>query len=155
MPGNSPGVNPNVPQGLLNRVRGSVTIPLFTAYNITAPYLGREMLQLAFTGDSVEYIENATGATKSPQPYLMSELRCHLLTSQAFADSYKRKMETNSDLGDITVRPDSSKLSPYILRNCSIGGVEQLTFNGRDNGYRLRIRGFYPINSDLYNGAGS
>lgn len=142
--------NPLVDQGVLNRLRGSVIWNDFPQLNVTAAYLGLEAIRLALEGDAVEYINTMTGAVSSPQPYRMVSLTLHLLKTQQLADLYKRKEETSALLGQGTVRPDASPLSPYQIINCGILGVSDLNFAGQDPGYAVRIRGYYLINSDLW-----
>lgn len=142
--------NPLVDQGTLNRLRGSIVYTNFPQLNVTAAYLGDEMIRLSLEGDAVEYFNTATGAVSSPQPYRMASIMIHLLKTQQLADLYKRKEETNAVLGECTVRPDATPLSPYSFINCSILGVSELNFAGKDPGYGVRLKGYYPINSDLW-----
>ena len=46
--------NPLVPQGLLNRVRGSVVFPAFSTLNVTAPYLAADGISLDIDEDGTE-----------------------------------------------------------------------------------------------------
>ncbi len=142
--------NPLVPQGTLNRLRGSVVWTDVPQLNVTAAYLGEEMIRLSLEGDAVEYFNTATGAVSSPQPYRMTSLMIHLLKTQQLADLYKQREETNALMGGCTVRPDATPLSPYQLINCSILGVSELNFAGKDPGYGVRIKGYYNINSSLW-----
>lgn len=143
--------NPLISQGTLNRLRGSVIIPLFPSYNVTAPYLGKEGIRLALEGESTVYINTMTGAVRSPEPYMLTSLTMNLLKTQPLADQYKQKMEADAFLGDLTVRSDSSVLSVYPLINCSITGVRELNFAGDDAGYAVTVKGYYLINSSLWN----
>lgn len=142
--------NPLISQGTLNRLRGSVVWASFDSLNITAPYLGKGGISLGFGGDSTVFIDTMTGAVTSPEPYIRAQLRIELLKTQSLADAFKTQMETNSILGDCTVRPDSAALSPYQLTNCAIEGVADLQFNGEVAGYAIRISGYYNINSALF-----
>ena len=143
--------NPLVAQGTLNRLRGSVVWPAFPALNVTAPFLGQEGIGLTLEGETTVYLPSMTGAVRSGEPYQMIALSMNLLKTQALADAYKRKMESDSALGDGTVRPDASTLSPYPLVNCSIEGVRPLSFAGRDAGFVVSVKGYYLINSDMWN----
>lgn len=141
---------PNTPQGTLNRIRASVVIPLFPSLNVSASYLGADGISFTPTGKNVTYIRTLTGAVRSPEPYMMLEGSIHLLRTQALANAYKTAMETDSFLGDITVRPDSSQMLPYQYTNCAITGVETLRFNGTDAGFVIGIEGIYASNSALF-----
>lgn len=143
--------NPLVDQGTLNRLRGSVVLDDHAELNITAPYLGEEAIRLALEGEATTYINTLTGAVTSPEPYQVCTLTVNLLKTQSLSDQYKKQMETDSRIGNLTVRPDSSTLSPYPLINCAIESVRELSFNGRDAGYVVTIKGYYNINSSLWN----
>src|ERR1022692_3711344 len=120
--------SPNIPQGLLNRVKASVVWPAFPNLNVTAPYLGKEGVRLALEGESTVFLPTMTGAVTSPEPYMMISLIMNLLKTQALADAYKTQMETTAQIGDGTVYPDISSggLSSYSLVNCAIEGVREL-----------------------------
>ena len=142
--------NPQVAQGTLNRLRGSLVWNDFPSLNITSPYLGRDGIRLSFTGSSVVMIDTMTGRVTSPEPYLGADLTIELLKTQPLSDQYKVQMETLSTLGDGTLRSDSKTLSPWSLSNCAIMGVEPLTLNGTVAGYVVRIGGIYQVNSSLF-----
>jgi hypothetical protein len=143
--------NPTVPQGVLNRVRGSVTIPRNTLLNVSASYLGPDGITFSPTGKSVSYIRTLTGAVRSPEPYMLLEGSIQLLRTQGLANLYKRAMEVDCFLGEITVRLDSTKLEPYTYYNCSITSVAPLKANGTDAGFVIGVEGVYLSNSNLFN----
>lgn len=142
--------NPLVPQGLLNRILASVIWSDFPDLNVTASFLGEEMTRLSLNGPGATRIGTATGQVASPEPFIPVTLRINLLKSQVLADAYKRKMESSVMMGDCTVRPDAVTLSPYQLRNCSLGPVEPLEFNGKSAGWIISVDGYYLINSSLW-----
>lgn len=143
--------NPLVAQGVLNRLRGSVTWNSFPVLNVTAAFLGREGIRLAIEGKSSKSIETMTGIVQSPEAYQMVTLTLNLLKSQALADAYKAQVELSSLLGDCTVRPDASPLSPYQLLNMSINSPSDLDFSGENAGFVIKAEGYYLINSNIWN----
>lgn len=143
--------NPLISQGTLNRLRGSIIIPDHPELNVTASFLGPDGISLALDGKSVVYLPTLTGAARSPEPYLMVTLTVNLLKTQSLSDLYKLRMELDASLGDITARTDAATLSDYALLNCSIVGVGQLSFAGKDVGYGAQVEGYYAVNSSLYN----
>jgi hypothetical protein len=143
--------NPNVQQGVLNRLRGSASFTAVPTLNITAPYLGREGISLTFEGQSVVYINTMTGAVTSDEPYLKVAMEAQLLKTQALANAYKVQQELESFLGDCTVRADTLALGVYYLSQMSIENVRALRFNGEDAGYVVSLGGIYQINSALFN----
>jgi hypothetical protein len=143
--------NPNVPQGTLNRLRGSVTVPSNTQLNVTAPYLGKDGISLSFDGAANTAIDTMVGLVQSPEPYQRVTMAIHLLKTQALAELWKSTVESNVLLGDITVKTDSSILAPYLISNCAVMNVNPLKFDGTDAGWIVMITGIYYINSDLWN----
>jgi hypothetical protein len=142
--------NPLTNQGTLNRLRASIVFPSFPELNVTASYLGEEMIRLALEGDATTFIKTGTGRVTSPEPYQDCSIRINLLKTQALADAFKKKMERNTLMGDCTVRPDASPLSPYQIVNTGIMGVEPLDLNGKSAGWVVTVSGIYYINSDLW-----
>lgn len=142
--------NPLVPQGVLNRLRGSVVWDDVPALNITAAFLAKDGIRWAPEGEATTFTDTLTGSVPSPEPYLPCSLRISLLRTQVFSDLYKKRMELNSVLGGGTVRPDTTTLSPITMFNCSIQNVAELGFNGQDAAYIISIRGYYLINSSLW-----
>lgn len=143
--------NPLVAQGTLNRLRASVSIPDRPELNITASFLGKDGISVSLTGDATLTIPTMTGTVQSPEPYMLVELTVALLRTQTLGNQYKLQMELNTLLGDFTVRPDSSILSPYTFRNGAIARVRELPMNGTDAGYVATLTGYYNINDDLWN----
>lgn len=144
--------NPQIQQGSLNRLRASVVVPGDATLNITAPFLGKEGISVSLDGETTAMLGTLTGVVTSPEPYQMVTIRAQLVKSQSLAAQYKKAMETNSQIGDVTIRPDAASLPAYTFNNCAIEGVDELKMNGTDPAFMIRIRGSYPINSALYDG---
>lgn len=142
--------NPLVAQGVLNRLRASLIVVDSPELNVTAPYLGKEGIHLALEGETTLYMPTMTGAVTSGEPYQMASITVNLLKSQFLADVYKARQESNSILGDITIRTDTSTLGDYQFNNCSIKNIAELNFSGTDAGYRVTLGGVYLINSALF-----
>lgn len=145
--------NPNVRQGTLNRLKASVNWNDFPELNVTPPFLGKEMLRLAFEGKATSFIPTTTGAVTSPEPYQKATLTMHLLKTQALAPQYKAQLEFNSLLGDCTVWPDvqtGTGLDNYQIVNCAIEDIREIAFDGVDAGYVVVIGGYYQINAALF-----
>lgn len=144
--------NPLVEQGSLNRLRASVVVSGDATLNVTASFLGKEGISLALDGETTAMLGTLTGVVTSPEPYQLVSVRMELVKSQSLFAQYKKQMETNSLIGDITVRPDAKSIPPYTFNNCAIEGVDEIKLNGTVAGVTVRIRGSYPINSSLYDG---
>lgn len=142
--------NPNISPGILQLLNTSVTIPAFPSLNVTPPYLGKQMVHLALSGDATKDLPVAVGVVKSPQQYLMAEVRINLIKSQGLADLYKKQWESNSILGAITVRPDTTVLSPFDLVQVGIKSVGDMAFNGEEPDLFVVLSGQYNINLSLW-----
>jgi len=144
--------NPNVPQGNINKLIASVNFPGNSGLNITPSYLGKEGIHVSFNGKITENLPTQTGIVPSPEPYVPVTMRLSLLRSQAFSDQWKQTYESNSYLGDFTVWPDSTTISPLQIQNASITGVGDMAYNGTDPTFMVTVEGSYPVNQALYPG---
>jgi len=142
--------NPQVVQGTLNRLLANVVYADYPQLNVTAPYLSKEAISLAFDGDTSLLINTLTGAVTSPEPYIFGTVTMHLLRTQALADAYKTQIEVNTTMGSVTIYPDSVTLSPFELNNCVLQSIQEVAFDGQQAGLIVRLRGVYSINADLY-----
>jgi len=143
--------SPLVAQGTLNRLRGSITFPLLPQLNITAPFLGEEGINLTPEGDIVETFGTMTGTVQSPAPYQMMVVEVELLKTQSFSDLFKQQLEQFATIGSFVVRPDAATLSPYQIQNGAIVQASPGRLNGKNVGFMVTFRGFYLVNSTLYN----
>jgi len=142
--------NPQVVQGTLNRLLASVFYADYQQLNVTASYLSKEAISLAFDGDTALLINTLTGAVTSPEPYIYGTVSMHLVRTQALADAYKRQIETNTTLGSVTIYPDTVALSPFELNNCVLQSLQEVSFDGTQAGLVVRLRGVYSINASLF-----
>ena len=143
--------NPLIDQGVLNRIRGSVTWANFPGLNVTAPFLDREGINLRKEGDATLQHPTMTGIVQSPEPFMPVSLVIALLKTQALSDAYKSQMEDRTVLGEGTVFPDvSSGLSPYVLYNMAIQSVGELLFNGSTPIFAVTCRGYWVCNNSLF-----
>lgn len=143
--------NPLVQQGIVNRLKASVVFASHPELNVTAPYLGREGIRLALEGDGATYLPTLTGGVPSPEPYQICMVTINLLKTQALSATYKGQYEDNVLIGDLTIRPDTTTgLSPYDLTNCALVSVAEQDYAGNEAVWRINIRGYYNINSNLF-----
>lgn len=143
--------NPLIDQGVLNRIKGSVTWTNFPGLNVTAPYLDREGINLRKDGPVTTQHPTMTGTTQSPEPYVPVSLTIALLKTQALSDAYKSQAEDSSILGPCTVYPDvSTGLTPYQLYNMAIQAIGDLVFNGTTPLYGVTCSGYWVTNNALF-----
>lgn len=141
---------PLINQGTLNKLRASVLVAGNSSLNIGAGYLGKNMLSLSIDTQTVTQIPTQVGVIQSPEPYAEASVTAHLLRTQGLAAAYKQTIESNSVIGNIIVRPDSSALPDFHLINCAIMSIRELAMDGNDGGFVIVIKGYYNVNSSLW-----
>jgi hypothetical protein len=143
--------NPQIQQGTLNRLRGSVVIPEYPALQVTAPFLGRAGISISFEGETTTMIPTMTGTVTSPFPYQMVTVSISLLKTQALAAAWETQRQSLSTIGDITITTDTSTLPSYTFNNCAIQNVRELNFAGEDASFGVTLSGYYQINNNIWN----
>jgi hypothetical protein len=142
--------NPQISPGVINLLQTSITVQSFPSLNVTPSFLGKQMVRLALDGEITRHLPVAVGVVPSPQVYLMGMVTINLVKSQPLAQLYKAQWETNSFLGNIVVRPDTTVLQPFDLSQVAIADVRELSFNGEEPDLFVTLRGQYLINSALW-----
>jgi hypothetical protein len=142
--------NPQVAQGTLNRVRGSIVYADNPSLNITAPYLDAAGISMAFDNNAGVLLPTLTGGVTSPEPYQMCTLTVHILKTQGLASTYKTQFETLVNVGDFQVITDAATLPNYSLSNGVLLGIQELGFNGSQAGFVFRLQGIYYVNASLF-----
>lgn len=145
-----PTGNPLIAQGTLNKVRASVSFTSLPQLNVSASFLGDDMIRIALEGDAVTYINTAAGAVTSPEPYIPASVRIALLRTQALAASFKAQMENTALIGDYTVRTDAPNFPPYSFTNGGIRRIEDIEINGKNAGWVILLGGYYLVNQSLW-----
>lgn len=146
--------DPRIPQGNLNRIKASLIWVNFPSLNINSSFLGQEGLSLTFEGQATGRIPTMTGIVNSPEAFQGVMVRAALLKTQSLSAQYETQRQTDSVLGDCTVRPDvpiNGGLQQYPLLNMSIDNIEPLSFNGTSAGYMITFGGYMLINQNLWN----
>ena len=142
--------NPLVPQGLLNRVRGSVVFPSNSTLSITAPYLAAEGISLEIDEDGTEQMKTITGVVNSPAAYVLATATIHVLKTQALGEAWAQQFQSNSQIGRMVIHTDSSALSQYRIHNCSLLKPQPGAMNGTNPSLILTIRGTYNVNDYIW-----
>ena len=144
--------SPQIPQGTLNRLRGSVIVNDHPELNVTAPFLSKEGISISFEGETTVSLPTLVGTVQSPEPYQMATITINMLKTQNLANLYKNRVESNAQLGNVLVTTDASTLGNYQITNCAITNVRDLGFNGESPVFAVSIRGFYAINASVWAG---
>jgi hypothetical protein len=142
--------NPLIAQGTLNRLKSSVTIPGNSSLNITSSYMGKQFVTVTFDGDFDKLIETATGAVTSPEPYVMATVSISLLRTQGLSGAWLTQAKTTSDIGNVSIFPDSSVFPEIDLTNCVIQHIDPGAYDGMDPAVKLTLRGVFYINNNLW-----
>jgi hypothetical protein len=147
--------NPLLATGNVQLLSASITIPALTQLNVIASNMTKEGIRLAVEGAATIRIPAMVGIVNSPQPYQMATVTFSLLKTQYIAALYKAQFESNSLLGNVTIRPDipvgELGLTPYYLSNCSLTDIRELALNGTSAAYEIVLGGVYYINADAFN----
>lgn len=142
--------NPMIPVGVLNRVRASIKFTDHSELNVSASFLAKEGVELIFQGNMTDFLPAMTGAVQSPQPYMIMQVKVHLLRSQALGAQYKAQWEANTAIGDAKVYSDSSTFGDFTVLNTAITNVQDMSFAGGEPGVAITITGTYYINSEMW-----
>lgn len=144
--------NPLIDQGFLNRVKGQVVFTNFPSLNVTAPYLGREGINMRLTGNAAAQLGTLTGTVPSPECYMPVTLAIALLKTQSLAEAFKTQLESNSLLGPCTVWPDVQLggISSFQLNNMVIETPGDQVFNGTTPLFGVSLSGYYTVNNNLF-----
>ena len=143
--------NPLIDQGVLNRIRASVTWANFPQLNVTAPFLDRDGVTLRKEGEATMQHPTMTGVVQSGEVYMPVSVVIALLRTQALSAAYQTQMQASTVLGQGTVFPDVSVgLAPYVLYNMAIQSVGELVLNGTTPIWAVTCRGYWPINNNLF-----
>jgi hypothetical protein len=142
--------NPLIAQGVLNRLRASVVCPNFGNLNITASYMGKNMVTVAFEGDFVVQQQTATGVVNSPEPYIPVTVTVALLRTQKLASDWFTQSLTNSSIGDVTVHSDTSAFPQIALSTMVIRRIDPGPFNGSGPDVNLTLGGIMYANNNLW-----
>jgi hypothetical protein len=144
------GPNPLIQLGFLNRVKASVKFSTLPQFNITAPVLGRDGISMAIEGNMTEMLEQMVGMVPSQNVYLPATITAAIVKTTPLANLLKAQWESNSLLGDATIRVDATQLAPFQFTNCSIENFGGMSANGSSATYNLLIKGTYYVNSSLF-----
>lgn len=145
------GPNPLVALPPLNRLRGSLLFPSFDALNISASFLTRAGIRLNIEGDTTAMLPQMVSMVQSQEVYLKATILVGIVKTTSLGAAFKAKMESNSNLGDVTFISDTSAIPNYQFTNCAIEGFEGIDSNGTSADYPIRIAGTYYVNSSLFN----
>jgi len=139
-----------IPQGKINRLRGSISFPDFPIINITPAYLGSEMIKVIYTGETTTIINSATGIITSPEPYILVEIQAHVLRTNGLADLIFNQLQTSSTVNNAIVRSDSSTSQDVTIFNTSITNLGEVVQDGKNAAQMIHFKGYLPINNSLF-----
>lgn len=148
--------DPRVIQGFLNRLTAAAYVQAFPQLNVTSSYLHKPGMTLRPGGKANSSYDTMTGRVQSPEPYVPYMLIIPLLRTQSLANLWKQQLESNVEIGDITVYPDvqlnTAGIGVIQLLNCAIEDPPELALAGQDPTYTVSVSGYYLVNSTLWGG---
>jgi len=142
--------NPQIAQGVLNRIRGNIQVSSFAALNITPSFLGAAGFSFTRSGPATTMIDTLTGRVGSPEPYQPVDVEIHLVKSQALATAWETQLQNLSIIGDITVFTDAAAQPTYSFTQMTIQNVGPIAVNGKSVEYLLTLTGTYIVNNGLW-----
>jgi hypothetical protein len=73
-----------------------------------------------------------------------------MIHSQSLSAAFKSRIESNAQVGNVTVKTDSIEFPDYNLINCAITDLKELSFSGKDPSFIITVTGIYYINQSLW-----
>jgi|ERR1035437_6185228 hypothetical protein len=141
-----------IPQGTVNKLRGSISFPDFPAINITNSFLGSEGIKITYSGETTTIIPTMTGIVTSPEPYMMVEIAAHIMRTNGMSGAITNQLKASSTVGNAVVRSDVSTESDVTVLNASITGLGEVHMDGKNPAQMITFKGYWPINSNLFGG---
>ena len=145
------GPNPLPQLGPLSRIRATVLFPLFPQLNISAAFLTPEGIRMSINGQTTQMIPAMVSQVQSQNVYLPAQVQFSVVKTTALATLWKQKIESDSNLGDCTVRVDAAALDVFSLVNCAVEQFDGIDASGTNAGFPLMVAGTYYCNSNLFN----
>ncbi|GBQ07521.1 hypothetical protein [Saccharibacter floricola] len=146
-------ISPNTPQGMLNRLRGSVIIPSNSALNVTSDFLTPEGIEIQPEGNVTDLLDTMTGRVGSQAAKQNINVVINLVRSQSLATAYYNQIKKNTALGDLRIISDSSSQPDRTIRNAYIISRPEEALNGTQVKWNVTIGGYEIVNSDLWEAA--
>lgn len=144
------GINPSTPQGMLNRLRGSVIISSNPALNVTSDYLTSEGIQIAPQGNVTDLIDTMTGVVGSPLAKQKVSVTINLNRAQDLVNEWRKQIRKNTFLGSVRIVSDTAAQDDRKINNCFVLTLPQETMNGSKPEWSIVISGYEIVNSDLW-----
>lgn len=142
--------------GQLNRLAASVTVQSNALLTVTPPFLADGALRLAPEGNFTDFIEVLTGLVPSPVPFIALTVHVPLLKTLPLCALYQAQFQTNTLIGNVTVRPDVSRgsggLQPFDVQNVGLLGFSELDLGGKQASFVVSMKGTWYANSSMWSG---
>lgn len=146
-------ISPNTPQGMLNRLRGSIIIPSNSALNVTSDFLTPEGIEIQPEGNVTDLLDTMTGRVGSQAAKQNINIVINLVRSQSLATAYYNQILKNTALGEVSIISDSSAMPRRTIRNCYIMSRPEEALNGTQVRWNVTLAGYEVVNGDLWEAA--
>lgn len=143
--------NPLVPQGVLNRVRGTFSVTDIPSLTVTASYLGKEAISMRPIGPATDVIGTMAGTVGSQAPYQQVEVTVHLLRTQGMGASWQKKLSDDTSLGECVLTPDATTFGDFTIFNTFITNFQEFGVTGMDAGFVVTLSGYILVNNNMWN----
>lgn len=143
--------NPLVSQGVLNRVRGTLSVTDTPALTVTASYLGKEGISIRPIGNATDILPTMAGTVQSQVPYQQVELTVHLLRTQSMGAAWQSRISSDTNLGEVVLTPDAATFGDFTVFNTAIVTFADFSVAGMDAGYQLTLSGYIVVNNNMWN----
>lgn len=139
-----------IPQGTLNRLKGSIKFVNIPGLNITPPYLGKGGITLAFEGEATGIVPTMTGTVTSPEPYILARATVDILKTNGLSSAFQAQMQSTTVLGDFVFTPDTTALGTFYINNSAIANPAEISATGESATWPLVLTGYWIINNNLW-----
>ena len=142
---------PIIDQGTLNRIATHLVVANYTNLNVTPAYMGKNQIAAHPKGDASKLLPTATGGVASPEPYQFWAINMDLLKSQSMSANWLAQMQSNSNLGQVTVYSDApTTWGPMRFQTVQIVNIDPEAFDGESPIVRVQLEGTFRINNILW-----
>ncbi|QDH14154.1 hypothetical protein E3E12_08080 [Formicincola oecophyllae] len=145
--------NPNTNQGMLNRLRGSVTFPEAPHLDVTSDFLTPDGIKVSYTSNVADRLETMTGTVSCPHAKQSVKVEIHLNRALAIANVYQKQIAKDASVGLMVIQSDSPVLDDIKVQNASITKCSDEANNGSQVDWAVTLEGYIIVNADLWTAA--
>jgi hypothetical protein len=146
-------INQNLDLGVINRLRGSVTLPSNSQLNINASGISEDGIIVEPESGGGDLLAQMSGAVVSLRPYTLVKVRFGVVRTLTIGTTWYNQWKTNSAVGDVQVTPVTAVAPTHYILNAVISSVGRIAENGESADLPIVLTGMLALNSDLWSAA--